>query len=153
MASQAPRGELLPLHGVAALSAGGMAVPPLLSRRALLAATAGAAVAACSRPPAPPRAFTVCDKWFCSVLGPTYPNRHYLHSGTSLGRTSNEKSAFQAPSLWDRLDDVGASWGYYYGDLPFIALYPDVFARALEKRRAGTLDRFVADAAAGRLPA
>ena len=28
------------------------------------------------------RAFTVCDHYFCSVLGPTNPNRLYMWSGT-----------------------------------------------------------------------
>jgi phospholipase C len=30
--------------------------------------------------------FTVCDRWFSSVPGPTWTNRLFLMSGTSLGR-------------------------------------------------------------------
>src|SRR5262245_39893791 len=30
--------------------------------------------------------YTVCDRWFSSVLGPTWPNRFYLHAGTSKGK-------------------------------------------------------------------
>lgn len=29
--------------------------------------------------------FLVCDRWFSSVPGPTWPNRFFVHSGTSLG--------------------------------------------------------------------
>lgn len=32
------------------------------------------------------RSYGVCDRWFCSVPGPTLPNRVYAHSGTSRGR-------------------------------------------------------------------
>jgi phospholipase C len=30
--------------------------------------------------------YAVCDRWFCSVPGPTLPNRVYIHAGTSRGR-------------------------------------------------------------------
>src|SRR5260370_38551167 len=28
--------------------------------------------------------FLICDHWFSSVPGPTWPNRFFVHSGTSL---------------------------------------------------------------------
>ena len=31
------------------------------------------------------RHFPIADRYFCSVLGPTFPNRRYLISATSLG--------------------------------------------------------------------
>ena len=31
------------------------------------------------------RNFTVCDRWFSSVPGPTWPNRFFVHAGTSRG--------------------------------------------------------------------
>ena len=30
--------------------------------------------------------YTVCDRWFASVPGPTLPNRSYAHAATSVGR-------------------------------------------------------------------
>ena len=33
--------------------------------------------------------FVVCDNWFSSMPGPTWPNRFYLMSGTSGGITTN----------------------------------------------------------------
>src|SRR5262249_57351280 len=33
--------------------------------------------------------FTLCANYFCSVLGPTWPNRFYLAAGTSGGITTN----------------------------------------------------------------
>jgi phospholipase C len=32
------------------------------------------------------RHFTTCDHWYSSVPGPTWANRFFVHSGTSLGR-------------------------------------------------------------------
>lgn len=98
------------------------------------------------------REFAVCDRWFCSVLGPTYPNRHYLHSATSDGRTSNELVPFDKPAIWDRLDEAGIPWGYYYGDLPFLGLYPRLFMPGVERKNIVTVDKFYEHAAAGRLP-
>ena len=33
--------------------------------------------------------FTLCVNYFCSLMGPTWPNRFYLASGTSGGITTN----------------------------------------------------------------
>jgi phospholipase C len=39
------------------------------------------------------REFAVCDRWFCSMPGPTEPNRYFLH-----GATSNEYD--ESPPTW-----------------------------------------------------
>ena len=31
--------------------------------------------------------FTIGDRWFCSMPGPTYPNRRFLLAGTAYGAT------------------------------------------------------------------
>ena len=35
--------------------------------------------------------YALCDRWFSSVMGPTWPNRFYLHAGTSMGIRTNDK--------------------------------------------------------------
>src|SRR5579863_3136679 len=30
--------------------------------------------------------FCVCDRWFASIPGPTFPNRAFMHAATSIGR-------------------------------------------------------------------
>ena len=30
--------------------------------------------------------FVLCDQWHCSVLGPTWPNRFYMHCGSARGQ-------------------------------------------------------------------
>ena len=71
--------------------------------------------------------FTVCDQSFASVLGPTYPNREYLHSGQSGGNKTNYlplgEGGFTWPTIWDRLETAGVSHGYYFTDLPVTALW------------------------------
>ena len=58
--------------------------------------------------------YTTCDRWFCSVMGPTWPNRMFWHAGTSLGTKSNQvpEASFDA-TIFHRLDDKGVGWKYY----------------------------------------
>ena len=35
--------------------------------------------------------FPIADRYFCSVLGQTYPNRRYLISATSIGRSTTPR--------------------------------------------------------------
>ena len=73
-------------------------------------------------------AYTSCDRWFCSVMGPTLPNRAYWHVGTSLGLKVNGDvlTAFSngvpVPTLYNRLNDNGIDWAYYYGNLAVVSL-------------------------------
>ncbi len=71
------------------------------------------------------QSFVVCDRWFSSVPGPTWPNRFFVHSGTSLGHVGMPEGIFH-PSLhlydqvtvYDQLESAGKSWAIYYGDVP-----------------------------------
>jgi phospholipase C len=98
-------------------------------------------------------AYTSCDRWFCSVLGPTLPNRMYWHAGTSNGARANDEvlaGAFNGvPSIHHRLDQAGVDWAYYYGDVPVLAVIKDL---ELEGRLRRFMWDFIDDAAAGKLP-
>jgi phospholipase C len=61
--------------------------------------------------------FTLCGNYFCSVLGPTTPNRLYLASGTSGGNTSNTiaDGSLRWPTILDLLDQAGITWKVYNG--------------------------------------
>ncbi len=94
--------------------------------------------------------FTVFDRFHCSVLGPTYPNREYMHSAQSGGMKTNDfpgPEGFQWDAIWDRLGAAGVSGGYYFVDLPAIALWG---ARMVPY--AHHLERFFVDCALGTLP-
>jgi phospholipase C len=74
-------------------------------------------------------AFTVCDQAFCSVLGPTTPNRLHLWTGTvrpdkspaSRAHVQNEDTDFGAEVSWktfpERLEEQGISWRTYQNEL------------------------------------
>jgi len=65
-------------------------------------------------------AFTVCDHYFCSVMGPTNPNRLYLWSGTNdpgglAGGpvVDNAATDFRWTTYPERLQAAGVSWKVY----------------------------------------
>jgi phospholipase C len=72
------------------------------------------------------RHFCICDHWYSSVPGPTWTNRFFVHSGTSLGRVAmpsglggvSEYFEYDQDTLYDRLNERGVSWRIYYGDVP-----------------------------------
>jgi phospholipase C len=52
--------------------------------------------------------FAICDNWFSSVLGPTWPNRFYINATTSSGKKANNEPIV-VPSIWSALKAKGAS--------------------------------------------
>jgi phospholipase C len=98
--------------------------------------------------------FPICDRWFCSLLGPTFPNRRYLLGGTSLGliEDSVPLSAVNPPNgtIFDLLDGHTITWRDYYSDLPSAALWmgPAAFLNS----SVVSINQFFTDAAAGTLP-
>ena len=95
------------------------------------------------------RRFTVCDNSHASLLGPTFPNRFYLHSGQSNGRKDNAlpTAPFEWATIWDRLAAAGVPAAYYASDLPFLALWGN---RLVPSTRA--IADYFTDCAAGTLP-
>jgi phospholipase C len=79
------------------------------------------------------RDFTVCDRWFSSLPGPTWPNRFFALSGTSCGRVLmplglraprlGEFTSQTQDTLFDRLNEAGRSWKVYYYDFPISLLF------------------------------
>ena len=93
------------------------------------------------------RHYTTCDRYFCSILGPTFPNRVFQHAGQT-DRLSNTFTASQLPTIWDRLNKPGGPTGrYYYSDLPILALWGSKYTSI-----SSNLSKFMTDAAAGTLP-
>ncbi len=92
--------------------------------------------------------YTTCDRSFCSVMGPTWPNRMFWHAGTSLGLTTNTvpEGRFDA-TIFERLSGKAVPWKYYYSTLPFVAVLG-----ATVDGHVGSLEDFIADARTGKLP-
>jgi phospholipase C len=66
--------------------------------------------------------WTTCDRFFASIMGPTYPNRFYMHAGQT-DRRDNRLDLSTLPTIWDSLQAAGIDGRYYYSDLPFSALW------------------------------
>lgn len=80
--------------------------------------------------------FTVCDRWFSSVQGPTWPNRFFVHSGTSLGYVCMPEAPlywkhlhwYTQPTIYRRLAEANVSWKIYYHDVPQSILLTDLWS-------------------------
>jgi phospholipase C len=97
--------------------------------------------------------FAVCDNWFASVMGPTWPNRFYLHATTSKGKKDNSPFYTGAPdTIWDALSAKGLSAKNYYAGA--VSWYVGGFAGKvfLGKNPSAKIDDFFDDAAKGTLP-
>ena len=104
--------------------------------------------------------FVVCDRWFSSVPGPTWPNRFFLHSATANGLLDTPETAgqlastfFGSPyrmrSIFESLMEQGHTWKVYFDDyaqtfaLRNLHRYADKFVR---------FEEFARDVASGALP-
>jgi len=106
------------------------------------------------------RNFTVCDHWFSSVPGPTWPNRFFLHAGTAKGFLVTPEtpaqlvsqfwtSPYDMPTIFESLTDRGLTWTVYFDD------YAQAFAlRRLHPYgdRFQRYEQFAQDVARGTLP-
>jgi phospholipase C len=99
--------------------------------------------------------FTLANRWFCSVPGPTYPNRRFLLAGTAYGGTvTGVDTLVNSPppdgTIFDRLSDQHISWGNYFTDVPMTAVIPSIIAKHLDHHH--LIDKFFHDCQAGSLP-
>ncbi|HEX3459280.1 MAG TPA: alkaline phosphatase family protein [Acidimicrobiales bacterium] len=110
--------------------------------------------------------FPIGDRWFCSLLGQTDPNRRFLIAATAMGMTDDVGTsignvipdvnlALPPPggTIFDILSDYGISWLDYAESYPLgctAALYPvdDVAALAANT----PIKQFFTNCAAGKLP-
>ncbi|WP_437718710.1 alkaline phosphatase family protein [Sorangium sp. So ce448] len=90
-------------------------------------------------------ASTICERWFSSVLGPTWPNRFYLHGATSRG-VSRNVPVTGFTSVFELLSDAGISSRNYFHDVPWCS------GAYFKFKGVSGIERFFEDAAAGLLP-
>jgi phospholipase C len=108
--------------------------------------------------------FPIGDRWFCSVLGQTDPNRRYLFAATSMGMTNDIGSpaqdatfALSPPNgtIFNQLTSHGISWTNYSEVVSAtnesMNLYPIPDAK-YDSTNVKSTTQFLADAKAGKLP-
>jgi phospholipase C len=101
--------------------------------------------------------YAACDRWFSSMPGPTWPNRLFIHAGSSAylddsppwwrvgSRILWEGYEFEKQSVFEWLDAANIPWIIYEGDS-----FPQVFSIKgmnwnLLRRRFRRMDEFAGD--------
>jgi phospholipase C len=104
------------------------------------------------------RDYQTYDRWHAALLGPTLPNRYYMHSAQSGGMKDNTvpplapgrpewAAGFDFATVWTLFETYGVTCAYYFNNLPALALWGGrhvVHARPMAA--------YYADAALGQLP-
>jgi phospholipase C len=97
------------------------------------------------------KAFTTFDRFHCSLMGSTLPNREYMHAATSYGMRDNSfpsPPGFPDTTIFAALAAKGVSNRYFYSDVPITALWGEPGLA-----RTGPVTEYYERAAAGQLPA
>jgi phospholipase C len=100
--------------------------------------------------------FTLANRWFSSVPGPTYPNRRFLMAGTAYGGTVTGPETLLDPppphgTIFDRLSDHHINWCNYFSDIPMTAVIPSIMIK--HSSCLAPISKFFHDCQAGTLPA
>ena len=75
--------------------------------------------------------FAIGDRYFCSILGPTIPNRMYLMAGTSFGHVHTVPDLLPPPggntpttgNVFKSMNAKGVTWKDYFHDIPQAGLF------------------------------
>jgi phospholipase C len=113
---------------------------------------------ACAKPALIPvlthlaREYLVCDQWFSSMPGPTWPNRFFVHAASSGGLANSPANpalikamtrrklafSFEHGTIYQALENAGRTWRIYHGDL-----FPQVCAiNTMPSMFVASADRF-----------
>ena len=100
--------------------------------------------------------FVLMDRFFCSLPGPTWPNRLFFLTGTSAGDTATYPWYHDTPgklypqkSILDQIAERGGTWKVYYNDTPWELFHQSV---AHNPQNLRSMDQFWDDCREGRLP-
>jgi phospholipase C len=100
--------------------------------------------------------FPIADRYFCSAMAQTDPNRRYLISGTSLGLIDDTFPPELPPNgvIYEQFDKYGITWKDYYSSAPTLGVYLAYLEETNPLSKGCVkIDQFYLDAAAGNLPA
>jgi phospholipase C len=100
------------------------------------------------------KAFTTFDRFHCSIMASTLPNREYMWAAQSYGNVDNTlppqtqyTTGFPDTTIFAALDRAGVSSRYFFNDVPISALWgPARLAGS------GPIAEYYARAASGTLP-
>ncbi len=90
--------------------------------------------------------YTTCDRYFASILGPTFANRMFIHAAQT-DRLTDSVTPTTLPTIWDSLAAANVSHAYYFNNVPYLALWGIKYLGITK-----TYSQFKEDAANGTLP-
>ena len=98
--------------------------------------------------------FAISDRYFCSVLSQTFPNRFFLLAGTAFGHIANDlpmsPTDFSQPTIFNLLDQAGVSWKIYLSEIAFALEF--AYVRNHVPGNLVPVQDFMTDAQNGTLP-
>ncbi|MHB1712474.1 MAG: alkaline phosphatase family protein [Acidimicrobiales bacterium] len=104
------------------------------------------------------KVFPIGDRYHCSVLGQTWPNRRYMMAGTSAGMVNDVAGQIAAVpprgTILQVLTKLGISWRDYYQppSQPTADMYLAQMGDPAVRANAVPIDQFFTDAKNGALP-
>jgi phospholipase C len=101
--------------------------------------------------------FPIGERFFCSTLCQTYPNRRFFFAGTASGTISTTGAGLLPTAangtIFDRLDEHKIGWRIYDQEIASPLILPNFRNNKAQIARALKFEQFHTDAAAGKLPA
>ena len=68
------------------------------------------------------------DAWHASVPGETWPNRNFLHAGTSDGTVEIEPGFYESPTIFEQLEEAGHTWRIYFdAGIPHVWVFKNLW--------------------------
>ena len=108
------------------------------------------------------RNYAICDQWFASCPTQTWPNRSFVHAGTSFGHVNNfpyDPLQYRGTTIYKVLKENKQSWGIYcdetIGDIPVshtALVMSELWDPLLTAGHLHTMDTFKQQAQDGTLP-
>ena len=98
------------------------------------------------------KTFAISDRYFCAIIGPTFPNRAHFLAGTSFGHLTTSEAVTAGGykpitgTIFDRLDAAGVTWTDYFSDFPYSVMF------TTSPGHTKPVAQFAADALANALP-
>jgi phospholipase C len=100
------------------------------------------------------KSFPIADRYFCSAMAQTDPNRRFLIAGTALGLIDDTFPSALPPNglIFQQFNKHGITWKDYYSTLPTLGVFLPLLEDPTLSVGLAKMDEFYTDAAAGNLP-
>jgi phospholipase C len=94
--------------------------------------------------------FAVCDRWFSSIPGPTFPNRAFAHGATSIGRVDMGVNWLgMSKTIYELFSENNLDSRIYYHDSTMAMTFKGLMKQS---KYFGLIDDFLSDCDKDRLP-